>query len=242
MFFDADDPCGREAQAEPAGKPRLSVNEDGAEASPSDGDNSAAHAPEAGSESAPANFDEMLSRLKAIPQPGRRICEMKSALRRMRDALRKPLHEIPTDPQKLRKLLKQVTPAAVEMTTARWSRVRSLTLACMRDMGCDTEPGRDAAGHSPRWKALAARLPTKARRLSMSRFMSFCTRLGVEPDQVTPATFEEFESALSKRSLCAKPERIFRATVKNWNSARAEVCDWPQMEIPLERNARFYSL
>ena len=189
----------------------------------------------------PETLAQMLSRLEATSEPGRRHTEMKSALRRMGDALRKPLYQVPTDPHILRKLIGQVTPASAEMTAERWSRIRSLTLACMRDMGCDMQPGRDTAGHSSDWKALAALLPTKAQKFALSRFMSFCTRLGIEAPQVSVDTFQQFESALQSRSLNANPQAICRATVKAWNLACANLPDWPQLEVSLERHPHYYS-
>lgn len=189
----------------------------------------------------PSHLGEVLSRLEADPSRERRHVEMKSAVRKMAEVLRRPLQEIPTDPQTLRGLVGKVTPAASGMSRTRWSRIRSLVSASLRDMGCDLQPGRDTAGHSDAWKALANTLSTRARRFGLSRFMSYCTRLGVEPDQVDAATFAGFGEALQRRSLYNKPDALHRATIRHWNRAAAEVPEWPQVRPQLDPHPKYYS-
>lgn len=195
----------------------------------------------ADAQSIPAHFGEVLARLIADPSRERRHVEMKSAVRKLADVLRRPLQEIPTDPQALRALVGKVTPAAAGMSKERWGRVRSLVSACLRDMGCDLQPGRDIAGHSEAWKELASVLPTRAQRFGLSRFMSYCSRLGVEPAQVDAMTFAGFEEALQRRSLTNKPEALRRAAIRYWNRAVAEVPGWPKVHVGLEPHPRYYS-
>jgi len=190
----------------------------------------------------PTNLGEILARLEANPSRERRHVEMKSAIRKMGEAIRRPLQQIPTDPRLLRDLVCAVTPAAAGLSRARWGRLRSLVSASLRDMGCDLQPGRDIAGHSQAWKALANSLPNRAQRLGLSRFMSFCTRLGIEPDQVTETTFEGFEEALQRRSLFNKPDALHRTAIRHWNRAVKDVPAWPPIEVRLVPHPRYYSL
>lgn len=190
----------------------------------------------------PANLGEVLESLLSKPSPDRRLTEMKSALRKFGEAIRKPLSDIPAEPQALRDLMRTVVPAAAGLTKERWSRIRSLVSASLRDLGCDLQPGRDVCGHSPAWKALAASLPTRAGRHGLSRFMSFCTRKGLEPPDVTAATFEDFHKDLERRSLQLKPDTTWRMTVRHWNRGVDEVAGWPHRPIKISRAARYYSL
>jgi hypothetical protein len=128
------------------------------------------------------------------------------------------------------------------MTKERWSRVRSLTLAALRDLGVDMMPGRDVGGVSPAWKDLRERISVTSVRLGLSRFMSFCTRNGIEPDAVAVDSFEAFSISLKTRSLKTNPEALYRATVQFWNRAAETVSGWPQVQISVERHPRFYSL
>ena len=190
----------------------------------------------------PTNMAEVLARVEASPGRTRKRVEMASALRRIGDVLRRPLEDIPADPQELRSLLAGATPASVGMTKERWSRVRSLLGAALRETGCDLEPGHAVGGRSPAWGALYAALPQKKLCFGLSRFMSHCTRLGIEPGEVTPATFEAFSQALSCRSLHQRPEAVYRATARYWNRAQAAVDGWPPIRIEIERHQRFYAL
>ena len=121
----------------------------------------------------------------------------------MGEALHRPLIDIPADPAQLRGLIAAASRASIGMSKARWSRVRSLTLAALRDLGIDMMPGRDIGGLSAAWKALADHLPTKASRHGLSRFMSRCSRRGVEPMDVGLETFEEFEAALKQKAFAS---------------------------------------
>jgi len=189
-----------------------------------------------------ATLADVLTRLEADPSRERRHVEMKSAIRKMGEALHRPLIDIPADPAQLRGLIAAASRASIGMSKERWSRVRSLTLAALRDLGIDMMPGRDIGGVSPAWKALADQLSTKALRIGLSRFMSHCTRRGVEPFDVSCATFEEFDAFIKGKSLWQKPQVIYRGTVRRWNTAVETVPGWPQTPIPLAVHEHFYSL
>jgi integrase len=193
-------------------------------------------------QSLPITLADVLARLEANPSSDRRHVEMKSAIRRMGEVLRRSLIDIPADPAELRKLITAASRASVGMTKERWSRVRSLTLAALRDLGVDMMPGRDVGGSSAGWKQMTQRLPTKAAKVGLSRFMSHCTRQGIEPAEVTVETFCAFHDALSARSLTQGPESLYRGTVRHWNRAVRAVPQWPRLTVPLETHPHFYSL
>jgi integrase len=172
----------------------------------------------------------------------RKHIEMKSAVRRMADVLHKPLNDLPADPAGLRVLLIKANPASEGVTKQRWSRMRSLVLAALRDLGLDPIPGRDMGGWSDGWKTAAQSLPAHALRYGLSAFMSYCTRTGVEPLDVTQATFEGFYDALCHKSLYREPTAAHRSAVRNWNRAVAAQPAWPQLIIPIDQHPRYYSL
>lgn len=185
---------------------------------------------------------DLLSHLMTDPSRDRRHIEMMSALRKMGEALRRSLNDIPADPAKLKALIATASPAVVGMTKQRWSRIRSLTLASLRVVGIDMMPGRDIGGSSSAWKALTATLPTRAARLGLSRFMSYCTREAIEPNEVTVTTFDAFRTALETKSLCTSSDAIYRGAARRWNQAAKTLPSWPQVQIPLETHPHFYSL
>ena len=191
---------------------------------------------------ATASLADVLRALEADASSERRHVEMKSAVRKMGEVLKRPLFEIPADPQQLRVLISNASRASIGMTKERWSRVRSLTLAALRDLGIDVLPGRDVGGLTTGWLGIAESLPTKSLRHGLSRFMSFCGRRRIEPADVTVETFKAFRTMLEAKSLCQTPDATFRSTVRRWNKAVSSGPGWPKLVVSLETHPRFYSL
>lgn len=189
----------------------------------------------------PANLQEAMDRLAAQSPPHPYPDQVASAIRRMGHVLHLEPRQIPTDPQRLRALLAQALPAIEGMSDRRWARICSLVRTYLRAVGVEIEPGRHVAGHSAEWRVLALRAP-KADAVAVSRFMSFCTREGLVPADVSLATFEVFRAAMSKHSLSENHDAIYRNTVTHWNRAVASVEGWPDLRIPQARHPRFFSL
>ena len=189
----------------------------------------------------PQNFRQLLDLLEAEPIKARKVVETCWAIPQVAELLRKPLQNIPTDPVLLRPLIKAATPASLEITPARWSRLKSLVAFGLRRYGIDLQPARDVAGHAPAWKALSLLAPDRACAIGLSRFMSFCSRATISPDAVTEQVFADFAETLQSRSLHREASAIARGAITSWNRAVACVPEWPQTQIPLERHPRFYS-
>ncbi len=189
----------------------------------------------------PQNLRELLDRLEAEPIKDRKLVETCWAINQVGSLLRKPLQNIPTEPALLRPLIKAATPASLEITSERWSRLKSLLAFGLRRHGIDLQPARDIAGHAPAWKALASIAPDRACVIGLSRFMSFCSRADIPPDAVTGQVFADFADALQNRSLHQAPSVISRGAINSWNRAVTTVPEWPQTVIPIERHSRFYS-
>lgn len=189
----------------------------------------------------PKNLDQALQRLQAQQPPHRYADHVASALRRMAEVIGKPPGRISTEPAVLRQLIADALPAKEEMSQKRWRRICSLVSTYLRTTGIDLEPSRSTAGHSAEWRDLLGRANRNVA-LATSRFASFCTRHGLEPDDVTSETFETFGEGMRLRSLQEHPEAIVRNTVTHWNRGASSVGGWPQLIIPQQRHTRFYSL
>lgn len=189
----------------------------------------------------PNTFAEVISRLSAQEPPHPYGEQVKCAFNRMCDVFGKAPGQVPTNPVSLRKLIAEALPATVpKMTPGRWTRIRSLVTTHLRKSGIEIEPGRDVGGHGPKWIVLLE-ATSKPIQLGLSRFASYCTRNAVEPADVTEATFNQFERSLRERSLKEKHEAVFRNAVRRWNDAVSTVAGWPQVSIPLQRHARYFS-
>jgi integrase len=192
---------------------------------------------------APHNLADVLLRLAECDSmsPDRRA-NIRSAVRALSRVLGRSLADIPTDPAQLRELMANASPASAGLSPARWARIRSLTLAALRDLGIRTMPGRSAGRLSSTWRAFAASLPDKRSRIGLSRFMSYCSREGIGPDDIDDATFAGFRDALLTTSLHAKPEAIYRTTIRLWNLVGRNLTGTPDRFIPLPSDHRTYAL
>lgn len=187
----------------------------------------------------PLNFAELERRLRAAQPNDRKNADMRSALRTTGKVLNLPLERISTAPAELSPLLANASPLAAQVSPARWSRVRSLVLQALVAGGADVLPGRDLQGLSPLWADLADQLPNKRTRVGLTRLLSYFSREGISPKEVTAADIEAFGQALEAKSLRRKPVQTYRTTVRLWNSVNLP--GWPAVRVELEANPRLYA-
>lgn len=190
----------------------------------------------------PSTLADVMRHLRAAEVKTRRNGDMRSALRTVQKVLGVPLAEIPAQPVQLATLLGKASPAVARVTHLRWIRVRSLVLTALVEQGVKLVPGRDVDGPSDAWRSLAERLPDKKSRIGLHRGLSYFTREGIKPESVCAADFDRFREALLTGSLQARPERIYRTTVRLWNAAAQETPGWPNLTIGLAPNPRHYAL
>jgi integrase len=178
---------------------------------------------------------DVLDRLQdAAGLTDRQRADLRSAVRTVGRVLDRPLSELPAHPEFLRKRLEGVVPAAVELTAARWTNVRSLMRKALDVSGISVMPGRYLAPLTPAWAALHLRLLTRTLRIGLSRFLHFCSASDIEPQAVTEETFAWFLDALEREGLLANPRTVHRETCRCWNRAADDVEGWPvrHAEVP----------
>ena len=190
----------------------------------------------------PENMNDVLAELMKHMADSPKRADMCSAIRTLARVLNFPLNTIPTAPGELNALLATATPAIIGLSQARWARVRSLLRSALANCGITIMSGRDTGGIGESWLALCRAAATKRFRIGLSRFMSYCSRQGLEPHQVDLATFESFQKALDNESLHRTPDGVYRSIVRIWNDARDTVTGWPAVTISLAPDPRRYAL
>ena len=168
--------------------------------------------------------------------------EMRSAIRKLGTVLNRPLTELPARAEFLRKRLKSVVPAAVGLTPSRWANVRSLLRKALEAAGFAVMPGRYQAPLTDAWLELFNRLPTRILQIGLSRLAHFGSANRIEPDDVTPATFELFREALDRESVLCDPRVVDRDARRCWNMARESVDGWPQVVVEVPNYRDWYTL
>jgi integrase len=165
----------------------------------------------------------------------RQRADLRSAVRTVGRILDRPLSELPAHPEFLRKRLEAVVPAAVGLTAARWTNVRSLLRKALDATGFAVMPGRYLAPLTPAWATLHDRLPTRTLSIGLSRFLHFCSASGIEPGTVSPETFQTFREALEHESLLSDPRTVHREACRCWNMAAEHVAEWPRcmVDVPI---------
>jgi integrase len=183
-----------------------------------------------GGQAVPLTLAAVLNILEQSHRTNRKHREMASAVRQVAKVLDCELDEIPSSPDELARLLEQANPALVGMKRQRWGTIKSLLRAALAEVGFDVMPGRDAAGLSADWQALASPL-SRRYRYGLSRVFSYCSRRGIAPSDVDDTTFAEFREALISNSLQANPEGLYRNAVNIWNEAVQRLPGWPASPI-----------
>jgi integrase len=146
--------------------------------------------------------------------------QMLSALRRFCKALGLDAGDVVAEPASLRARLDGTPHVALGIKRGRWSAIRSLILAAMREYGFDLMPSRGSGGAlSPEWEEFVTSLPDRQSRIGLSRFVRFCSEHSIPPTDVDIATFEAFRQALVSHSLVRHPERTYRTAMLCWNKA-----------------------
>ncbi len=248
-------PCTEWASSAPAQSPESSAPDDEAvvtsipineptDIGPPLGELSSATRPALSPRDEAATLGDVLRRLRDDPgsASSSKRAHMKSALTTVGRVLDRPLSEIPANPATLGTLLADASPALAGIKPHRWSRVRSLTLSALREVGMQVMPGRDINGLNTKWRELCNRLPHKRYRNGLSRLLSFFSREGLMPEDIDTEAFARFRTALFTTSLHGSPKLIFSTTIRLWNMASANVFGWPDLILPMPRNPRLYSI
>lgn len=169
------------------------------------------------------------------------IQELRSAIKRFADAVRRPAASIPADPEVLRALIAKASPQLAGISNRRWANIRSLIDGALAEIDVLTIRARQRCALSAAWQGemdLAKKLKTVA---LLSRFARWCSREGIEPHDVGDSTFNEFEAELSEFSLARDPATNAAEARRAWNAAVAEIPDWVGKAVPTRCRRRTIS-
>lgn len=190
----------------------------------------------------PANLLGVLHILEAGDTRESRNIQMRSALKTFAKVVYpRPLSEIPAEPGRLGKEMAAANPRLRGIKKARWSSVCTLIRNALQAAGYEFMPARAVHPPSASWQALADGLPNKEMVYGLSRLLRHFTRAGIEPADVTLASFSDYRTALEGATL-ARPAETYRTTIRLWNTAAESAPGWPPIMIELAGDPRRYSL
>ena len=191
----------------------------------------------------PATLADVLDRLATVDAlPRQRRDDLLSGVRKVARVLGDVPANIPADPEALRRRLKLLTPAAAGMRPSRLRNVRALLTAALDLTGTKMMRGRRRAALAPVWQGLLKSVGDPYERHKLSRFFSFVSAKGIDPDEVNDQTVSEFAESLERNSLLERRIRIARDSCRIWNKCAQTIAGWPNTQLTVPDRRRVYAL
>jgi hypothetical protein len=151
------------------------------------------------------------------PQARRDMC---SAVRSFAKVVGQSPGDIIADPAVVRSLTARAPWQLADYTKARWANILSNLSRIM--LCCDINVDRQRRNYSvsPEWKALLAPL-TRRDHDELRRFAGWCSVRDIAPNDVTPATFDQFLEYMLAQSMQRNPRERAHVPRRAWNRAVA---------------------
>ncbi len=159
--------------------------------------------------------------------------DMASALRSIARALGRPPAILPASAHWLQPRLERVHPEQLGVSAKRWRNIASDAIAALRHLGLARQVARSRSESLPSaWAALAASIEANtALHRGLSRFIGFCARLGVLPEEVNDCVVAAYREALTEGLLLKRPIPLVQQVVLRWNQASAQILGWPKQRL-----------
>lgn len=121
-----------------------------------------------------------------------------------------------------------------------FANLKSYLLAALRESGLRVAPNTAKTKLTPAWLILFELLPGKGPKNALSRFLRFCSAMGIEPAHVDDQVVYDFVDALVTGTFVDDPRRRHRDTCRFWNKASETIAAWPQrrLQAPCYREPR----
>lgn len=187
-----------------------------------------------------ADLLEHLKRDRELPKAKRQnwIWALKTV---MRATAADPV-KVLAHPKFVRNLMQRAAPESIGLTRASWNNARSLLGKILEWAGLAKMPARYMAPFAPTWRAKMDTLNGGRNdlRFQLSRLGHYCSRQGIDPDDVNDQVLTAFHDALTAESIIKHPYRTYRRTAKFWNHAAERIPGWPQRRLTVpSRRERF---
>ena len=193
--------------------------------------------------SPPATLAGVLDRLTAnVTLPRQRRRDLMSGVRQVARMLGDVPADIPADPEALRRRLRLLTPAAAGMTPSRLRNIRALLTAALHLTGAKIMRGRRVQTLGPVWLRLLRSVGDPYERHKLSRFFSFISAEGIDPDHVDDQTVSRFAESLERSSLLERQIQIVRDSCRIWNKCAHSIARWPNIQLTVPDRRRVYAL
>jgi hypothetical protein len=191
----------------------------------------------------PATLAEVLDRIAAMDTvPRQRRHDLLSAVRQVARLLGCLPADVPANPEALKRGLNLMTPAGAGMSKSRWRNVRALLTAALDLTNAKVVRGRRLTELAPSWLALIKRVGDPFERARLSRFFSYASTNGIEPNQVDDQTVADFAERLKRNSMLQRQTQIVRDSCIAWNRCAESIEGWLATRLTVPNRRRKYAL
>lgn len=130
--------------------------------------------------------------------------------------------------------MRRFEPGAANITRKRWSNIKAdVSYVFARYNGSPTVQRRHRL--SPGWQRLRDALPNHTFRVGLSRFIRFCDRSQIAPNDVSDGVAAQFLRHIRENTSVAAPNAVHRSACNLWNKAADRLSIWPQSRLLVPR-------
>ena len=178
----------------------------------------------------------------SIPHQAR--MDMVSACNMASSWFNQPLSMIPANARFFELHFRNFHHLKAGVSKRRVQNVKSLLLKCLRLVGLSTNLMPYQAHLDPVWQEIYDLLPARYERAALSRFMRFCSRAGIPPENVTDTIATAYLDALEQESLVKKPRDNHQTMCRIWNKMAEALKEWPsiRLDVPRYDRDRIYAI
>src|SRR5216683_273376 len=174
---------------------------------------------------------DALSKFEAMPDVTlSRKARARAAVAMLGRLLHRSPAEIPAQATYLRQRFMQLKHSPSGLTAKSLANCKSelrylVRMVCGRGSKCQFRP------LSAGWACLRDKIKDEPAHWTLSRFMAFCSAVGVMPEAVDDSVIERFRAALLDSGEVIKPEAVVRRTITTWNQLAATEPQWPEATL-----------
>jgi integrase len=131
----------------------------------------------------------------------------------------------------VRELFASKSPAQLDLSEKTFANIRSLTAKAVQRYGQPVLPLTRRIPIAPLWQDLLDRIGVAYQRQALYRLATYCSVMGIAPEQVTTPTLLGLYEATQAEEGNKNPKNVLKNTIVNWNRSARTVPGWPQVQL-----------
>lgn len=157
--------------------------------------------------------------------------DLKSALKSIARMLGKTPERVPANIDWMHNRLRQVAPAAHNMSAKRFQNIKSDVIKALELTGCSRARSDWQRPPCPAWFALLEKVADQRNRWKLTQLAQYCTALGVVPEALNDEHTPGLLATLIVESFQKQPKKKVANAIQAWNHLRLEVDGWPDIQL-----------